>query len=328
MDYKDAGVDIEKGDALVDWIKNKNQKGPLDDLMVSGVGGFASIMRFPQNDMKKPCLVSATDGIGTKLKLAIEFQRYEGLGQDLVAMCVNDLLCTGAKPLFFLDYYATGSLDLKQVQPFLLGLKKACDDVNCQLVGGETAEMPGMYQNGDFDCAGFAVGVVDEDQILGPHNVKEGARVLGVSSSGFHSNGYSLVRRLFEKDMSDWVDQLIKPTHLYGELLEGLNKSNLQAVAHVTGGGLNNIGRVIPKGLGLKLKTWELPALFQEAQKRSQLDNLGLLETFNCGVGLALILEASAMASAQQKAEQLGFKTYDLGAIEAGVDSIDYTHWS
>ena len=331
IDYKDAGVDIEKGDALVDWLKEDQKPGPHADKVVGGIGGFASVFKMPTAGFSDPCLVSATDGIGTKLKLAIELESYETLGQDLVAMCANDLVCTGAQPLFFLDYFATSKLELDQAKPFLKGLRKACHDSQMELMGGETAEMPGLYQPKDFDCAGFAVGVVDRPKILGPHNVKAGQRLLGVSSSGFHSNGYSLVRKLFSgKDLKTWGETLLKPTHLYVNLaMKLLETVNVSAFAHITGGGIHNIPRVVPENLMVQLKSWDIPELFLEAKKRAEISFHELLKTFNCGVGFVVILESESFDKASKAASELGFSTYDLGEIIEGSDSIQFpSEWS
>lgn len=323
IDYKSSGVDIEKGDELVDWLKSDNKARPHEDKIIDGIGGFASIFQLNFPEYKEPCLVSATDGIGTKLKLAIEMESYETLGQDLVAMCVNDLICTGAKPLFFLDYFATSKLELDQAKPFLKGLRKACDDVSTTLIGGETAEMPGLYQPRDFDCAGFAIGLVDKPKILGPHKVKEGMVALGVNSSGFHSNGYSLVRKLFEGDIKTWGERLLQPTKLYVNLVQGLLKDfDLGAVAHITGGGLNNIGRVLPEGLQLKLQPWALPDLFKEAQQRSGMSNHQMLKTFNCGVGLVLLVKATDSEAIAQSLREQEHEVYSLGVVESGSEKI------
>ena len=319
IDYKQAGVDIEKGDALVDWLKEDQEPGPHQDRIVGGIGGFASVFRMPTEGYEDPCLVSATDGIGTKLKLAIDLESYETLGQDLVAMCANDLICTGAQPLFFLDYYATSKLELNQAQPFLKGVRKACHKAQMQLVGGETAEMPGLYQPKDFDCAGFAVGVVDRPKMIGPARVSVGDHVIGVSSSGFHSNGYSLVRKLFstEEDLKQWGERLLAPTHLYVDLAMSLLKStSVSAFAHITGGGIENLSRVIPDGLGVDLKAWDIPELFKEAQKRAEIDLKSLLQTFNCGVGFCIILPQSDVEEAKAMVHSSGFTSMDLGVIE------------
>ncbi len=327
IDYKDAGVDIEKGDALVDWLKKSpQQEGPHRDCIVDGIGGFASIFKPNLSGMKEPCLVSATDGVGTKLKLAIDLNRFETLGQDLVAMCANDLICTGAQPLFFLDYYATSKLDLKQAQPFLEGVRLACHQAQMALIGGETAEMPGLYKANDFDCAGFAVGIVDKTQIIGPHNVKEGMVAVGVSSSGFHSNGYSLVRKLFftPEDLKEWGETLLKPTALYVDLaLKALGGDfGVAAMAHITGGGIHNVPRVLPKGLGLKLQKWQWPTLFQEAQKRAKITAAEMLKTFNCGVGFVMIVEANQQAGLTQLIESEGFQAIPLGSIQAADEGV------
>lgn len=324
MDYKSAGVDVERGDELVDWIQKTQGRGPFEDKLISGVGGFASIFRFDFPEYKEPCIVSATDGVGTKLLLAVKMEKYDTIGQDLVAMCVNDLACCGARPLFFLDYYATGKLDLNQAQPFLASVRKACHEVGAQLVGGETAEMPGIYSHRDFDCAGFAIGVVDKPAIIGPHKVQEGNVVLGVSSSGFHSNGYSLVRKIFEKDMDQWAEQLLTPTNLYPNLVMDLMKIDVHAVAHITGGGMENIPRVIPKGLGLRLKDWEWPDLFKEAQKRAAISKRQMLETFNCGMGLSVILPAARKAEAEALIKKHNFKVFDLGVMEKNDTPLFY----
>jgi phosphoribosylformylglycinamidine cyclo-ligase len=323
--YKEAGVDVEAGDALVDWLidsrqkqsKSKKQKEPHADRVVAGIGGFAALFRAKFKNMKSPCLVSSTDGVGTKVKLAAELERYEGIGQDLVAMCVNDLACVGAQPLFFLDYFATGKLDLKMAKVFLQSVREACHASDCALIGGETAEMPGVYAGKDFDCAGFAVGVVDEKRTLGAHKVKVGDLLVGVESSGFHSNGYSLLRKIFAPDFKEWADVLLKPTHLYPKLvLEVLAKNKgLHAVAHVTGGGLDNLLRVIPDGTALDLKPWSVPAPFLEVKHRGQMEWSELLRTLNCGVGLVLMVDAKTAELTRKLVRRAGFRTYDLGRV-------------
>ncbi|MBY0314672.1 MAG: phosphoribosylformylglycinamidine cyclo-ligase [Bdellovibrionales bacterium] len=324
MDYKSAGVDIDKGDELVDWIQESSGKGPHEDKMISGVGGFASIMKFDFPEMKEPCLVSSTDGVGTKLKVAVHFESYEGIGQDLVAMCVNDLACCGAKPLFFLDYYATGKLELSQAKPFLTGVRKACDIVGAQLVGGETAEMPGVYQNRDFDCAGFSVGVVDRKDILGSHKVQEGDVVIGISSSGFHSNGFSLLRKVFAEDMERWKKELLIPTALYTPLVAKLIPLGIHALANITGSGMENIPRAFPKGLSLKLKDWTWPEPFMEVQRRTKLSKKGMLQTLNCGIGMVAILPAEKRKDVEAQIQAMNFKTYDLGFLEKGEEPLIY----
>ena len=330
-DYKSAGVDVEAGDQLVDWLKETSPRSfPHQDKLVSGIGGFAAVFRLPLGEqfpeMKKPCLVSSTDGIGTKVKLAVEFESYESVGQDLVAMCVNDLVCCGAQPLFFLDYYATGKLELNAAKEFLAGVRSACHRSGCALIGGETAEMPGVYQGRDFDAAGFAIGIVDEESLLGTHRVNVGDVVIGVSSSGFHSNGFSLLRKVFQNDLQKWRDVLLTPTHLYADLVLGLVRNNrLKAVANITGGGMENIPRVLPKGTILPLIDWQWPAPFVEVQDRTQMSRIEMLQTLNCGIGLVLVVAPNQAAIVANEVEALGFKTYGLGKVESAGSGAEFS---
>lgn len=324
IDYKSSGVDVEAGDALVDWLKESGAKtrSPHADRLVSGIGGFAALFRVGFPEMKKPCLVSSTDGVGTKIKLAAQFKMYEGVGQDLVAMCVNDLVCAGAQPLFFLDYYATGRLDLEAAKSFLTGVRHACHESGAALIGGETAEMPGVYHGDDFDAAGFAVGIVDEDKALGAHRVSIGDRVIGVSSSGFHSNGYSLLRKVFESEITagdeEWKAKLMTPTHLYASLILELAKANqVQAVANITGGGMENIPRVMPKGTVLPLVDWAWPDEFITVQDRAGLSRDEMLKTLNCGIGLALIVRPGDVTAVETAVRRHGFKAIPLGTLQA-----------
>lgn len=318
INYKAAGVDVEAGDQLVDWLKDSAPSNtPHRDKLVSGIGGFAAVFRLRFPEMKKPCLVSSTDGIGTKVKLAVHFQKYDTVGQDLVAMCVNDLVCCGAEPLFFLDYYASGKLDLPAAKEFLTGVRSACTVSGCALIGGETAEMPGVYRDRDFDAAGFSVGIVDEDKLLGANRVRVGDRVLGISSSGFHSNGFSLLRKVFADDLEVWRDTLLTPTHLYAAfVLELARAGKLRAVANITGGGMENIPRVMPKGTQLRLLDWSWPEAFGVVQDRTGLSREEMLQTLNCGVGLALILDPADVNEAEEAAKRHGYQTYALGQVE------------
>ena len=323
IDYKASGVDVEAGDRLVDWLQASaaGAGGPHADKVVSGIGGFAALFRFQHAHLKKPCLVSSTDGVGTKIKLAAEFQSYEGVGQDLVAMCVNDLVCCGAEPLFFLDYYATGRLDLAAAQAFLKGVREACAKSGCALIGGETAEMPGLYHGRDFDAAGFAVGVVDEDERLGPHRVALGSVVIGVASSGFHSNGFSLLRKAFEADLADKQEILMVPTRLYAAFALRLARENLvQSIANITGGGMENIPRALPAGARLRLRDWAWPEPFLQVQDRAGLSRVEMLKTLNCGVGLCLVAAPDKADRCREVAEEFGYETYDLGTVEAAGD--------
>ena len=319
--YKASGVDVEAGDALVDWLQEEDsQKSrPHANQIVAGIGGFASLFRASFQNYKKPCLVTCTDGVGTKVLLASHFQDFSGVGQDLVGMCVNDLICTGGDPLLFLDYYAVGKLDLGSAKAFLKSVKKACDESDCALVGGETAEMPGVYKPGDFDCAGFAVGVVDEDLAWGASKVKTKDRVLGISSSGFHSNGYSLLRKVFEKDLVDWKDILLTPTRLYVKLVQKLRaeKIAIHAASHITGGGIENIPRVLPANWTWHQKDWKWTEPFLEVKKRSGMSHDEMLKTLNCGVGFVLILPETEFDRASRIIQQFGFESYDLGEVLA-----------
>jgi phosphoribosylformylglycinamidine cyclo-ligase len=322
-DYKSSGVDVETGDALVNWLSQSENKSktPHADKIVSGIGGFASLFRMNYPEMTKPCLVTCTDGVGTKVKIASQAQRFEGIGQDLVAMCVNDLICTGGEPLMFLDYYATGKLDLNQAKEFLKSVRAACEESNCALIGGETAEMPGVYHNNDFDCAGFAVGIVDEGKTFGAHKVKKGDKVIGIESSGFHSNGYSLLRKVFEVEIENkdqkWLDILLKPTALYVSLVRELKaKFDLHAIAHITGGGTDNVPRVLPEGVTWQMKDWPWPEPFLEVQRRTGMSKEKMLTTLNCGIGLVLVVDAKELTGIRSHLETLKFRNFDLGEIQ------------
>jgi phosphoribosylformylglycinamidine cyclo-ligase len=235
-------------------------------------------------------------------------------------MCVNDLVCCGAEPLFFLDYYATGKLELEAAKGFLGGVRKACHDSGCALIGGETAEMPGVYRERDFDAAGFSVGIVDEDSMLGSHRVSIGDRVIGVSSSGFHSNGFSLLRRVFESDLEQWRDVLLAPTHLYANFILGLHRAGrLKAVANITGGGMENIPRVMPKGTCLPLVDWAWPEPFVVVQDRTGMSRIEMLKTLNCGIGMALVVAPDQVTAVETEIARFGYKSYSLGRIEASA---------
>lgn len=320
IDYKQAGVDVEAGDALVDWLKaSAPKRWPHQERLVEGIGGFAALFRADFKEMKEPCLVSCTDGVGTKVKLAVHFDSYAEVAQDLVAMCVNDLVCCGAKPLFFLDYYASGKLRLPAAKQFLGGVQKACLESECALIGGETAEMPGVYEGNDFDAAGFSVGVVDRVHALGPHRVKPGMKLLGLSSSGFHSNGFSLLRKLFAADLDRWRDHLLKPTALYPRVVHAaLKKNGLQAVAHITGGGLDNVPRVLPQGTFAKIRPWPVPAPFLEVKSRAGVEWMSLLKTLNCGIGMVWVVTPESMQELSAVIAAEGFTAFDLGTVESG----------
>lgn len=289
MDYKEAGVDVEKGDLFVEKIKRFVGE-TYTDRVVGGVGGFAALYEMDEDRY----LAAGTDGVGTKVKLAQELGIHHTIGQDLVAMCVNDVICTGAKPLFFLDYLACGKLDLEVHSQLVEGIAKACKEVKCALIGGETAEMPGVYAEGVYDLAGFCVGEVFKKNWLNAERVKAGDTLVGIASSGFHSNGYSLVRKLIKDNETELKKQCLTPTKLYVNLVQSLLKSqpeNIHGVSHITGGGFHNIPRM-NEDLGYditNLPTDEFrPAFMNEIVKRSGMDKAKSYETFNMGVGLVI----------------------------------------
>lgn len=313
--YEQAGVSRETGDQLVDWLDQSTKKSPL---IVSGIGGYASITRIPFDKYKRPHLVTCTDGVGTKALLAAQSGRVRGLGQDLVAMNVNDLICTGGDPYYFLDYWASGRLNLNITKDFLAGVRDACEASGCVLVGGETAEMPGLYQGSDFDCAGFAAGFVDEDQVWGVERVRTGAEVWALSSSGFHSNGYSLLRRVFEKDMDQWIEDLLIPTALYVRPVQELKKAKveIQATAHITGSGFENILRVMPAHTQIEIEDYPWPERFKEVQKRADLSDMEMLKTLNCGVGFVFVISSDQSEKLKSVLNHVGYLPWLLGRIE------------
>lgn len=343
IDYKKSGVDIEAGDELVSWLQGpQNQsesniqnpiflKSDVPDFqkrVVSGIGGFASLFDGRFQNMKHPVLVSCTDGVGTKVKMAVHFDDYSTVGQDLVAMCANDLICTGGTPLFFLDYYAVGKLELKKAQEFLTSVKSACKNSHLVLIGGETAEMPGVYQKGDFDCAGFAVGVVDKEKIWGAHLVQEGDAIIGIESSGFHSNGFSLIRKVFENDLDQYRQWLLEPTRLYVEAaIELKNHFDIHAMAHITGGGIENLPRVMPTNMKAELKRWPMPECFKEVQNRAKISDSEMLTTFNCGIGLMVILKSTQANDAIEILNKLNYRSHHLGAVKLKTKDESDVEW-
>lgn len=295
MNYKEAGVDVEKGDLFVEKIK-KFVGDTYNEQVVGGVGGFAALYAIDEDRY----LAAGTDGVGTKVKLSQELNMHHTIGQDLVAMCVNDVVCTGARPLFFLDYLATGKLDLEVNCSLVEGIAKACKEVKCALIGGETAEMPGVYAEGVYDLAGFCVGEIAKENWLGPHKVKAGDTLVGIASSGFHSNGYSLVRKLIKHEETELKKDVLTPTKLYVNLVQKLLKSqrhNVHGVAHITGGGFHNIPRMNEE-LAYNITTLPSddfrPAHMNEIIKRSGLDKNSLYETWNMGIGLVIACENPA----------------------------------
>jgi len=345
LNYLDAGVDIDAGNALVERIKpavkSTNRPG-----VVTGLGGFGGLFQLDIKRYKEPLLVSGTDGVGTKLLLARQLNIHDTIGIDLVAMCVNDILTCGAEPLFFLDYYATGKLKIDHAQAVIEGIAAGCRLAGCALIGGETAEMPGMYSRDEYDLAGFTVGVVDRPQLIDGSRIQAGHRILGLQSSGPHSNGYSLIRKVLEQSGDDPSMQLdgspdgqslgealLAPTRIYVDvLLPLIEQFTLDGLAHITGGGISeNIIRAIPDGLGLKidLSAWTFPAVFRWLQNSGRIDTSEMLRTFNCGIGMVILASEDSADDICRKLTSSGEVVYRLGNVVEHVKSesrVSYMH--
>jgi phosphoribosylformylglycinamidine cyclo-ligase len=326
LSYKDAGVDIVAGDALVERIKPLAKRTMREGVM-AGIGGFGALFEVPKR-YKEPVLVSGTDGVGTKLKLAFEWNMHDTVGIDLVGMSVNDVLVQGAEPLFFLDYFACGKLDVDTAAAVVGGIATGCERSGCALIGGETAEMPGMYPAGEYDLAGFCVGAVEKAKILTGQSVKPGDVVLGLASHGVHSNGFSLVRKCIERagaDLPETLDgmpfkqAIMKPTRLYVKnVLATLAKHPVKALAHITGGGLlENIPRVLPEGTAAHLKqgSWPQTELFAWLQKTAGIDNVEMNRTFNNGIGMVVVIAADEAAATVATLRELGESVHEIGVI-------------
>ncbi|NND39095.1 MAG: phosphoribosylformylglycinamidine cyclo-ligase [Pseudomonadales bacterium] len=328
LTYRDAGVDIEAGNALVERIKSATAKTKRDGVL-GGLGGFGAMFKIPSS-YQKPILVAGTDGVGTKLKLAIDSGRHDGVGIDLVAMCVNDLLVCGAEPLFFLDYYATAALQLDVAEAVIGGIADGCAMAGAALIGGETAEMPGMYASGDYDLAGFCVGVVEEDQVIDGSAIAAGDVVLGISSSGPHSNGYSLVRKILQHNSVELqqtfagatlADALLQPTKIYVKALQPLLLAgDIHGLAHITGGGITeNLPRVLPDSCKavIDLDGWDLPEIFGWLRQMGNVANEEMLRTFNCGIGMIAVVPAERASAALQALADTGETAFNIGVIKA-----------
>ena len=326
--YRDAGVDIEAGDALVEQIK-PFAKRTMRPEVLGGIGGFGSLFAVPKK-FKEPILVSGTDGVGTKLKLAFELNKHDTVGIDLVAMSVNDILVQGAEPLFFLDYFACGKLEVGTAAQVIKGIAAGCEQSGCALVGGETAEMPGMYPAGEYDLAGFAVGCVDKANIIDGKSIATGDVVLGLASSGAHSNGYSLIRKIISKSGIDFEsdfhgrkfkDVVMAPTKVYVKsLLKLIEALPVKGMAHITGGGLTeNVPRVLPQGLTAEIQknSWTLPPLFQWLQAQGNISDVEMHKTFNCGIGMVVIVDKAHALQAAQILAASGEQVFTLGHIRA-----------
>ncbi len=337
LTYRDSGVDIDAGEELVERIKPAIKRTHREGVLGS-IGGFGGLFALDTSKYKQPILVSGTDGVGTKLKLAIESNRHDSVGIDLVAMCVNDILVLGAEPLFFLDYYATSKLDVDVATSVVNGIAKGCELAGAGLIGGETAEMPGMYAKDDYDLAGFCVGVVEKDKVIDGSKVAVGHKLIGLASSGIHSNGYSLVRKVIEVSGAKFEDEfaagkslidiLIEPTRIYVKtILSLLQKHQIDAMVHVTGGGLTeNIPRVLPDNVNARIDTnaWTQPRVFQWLQEKGDIAPEEMLRTFNCGIGFILCVpesEADAILNSLAKTDETAFL---LGEIVNGTGIVEY----
>jgi phosphoribosylformylglycinamidine cyclo-ligase len=333
ISYRDAGVDIDAGDELVERIKPLVRRAQRREVL-AGIGGFGALVELPAG-YRQPVLVSGTDGVGTKLRLAIDTGRHDTIGIDLVAMCANDVVVQGAEPLFFLDYYATGKLDVAVAEAVVRGIVEGCVQAGAALVGGETAEMPGMYHGEDYDLAGFCVGVVEKASIIDGSQVAAGDVIIGLDSSGAHSNGYSLIRRLVAKagatpatqlDGRPLFDRLLAPTRIYVKPLLALMKAlPVHALAHITGGGLtDNIPRVLPEGLEavLERRAWGRDPLFDWLQLEARTDSQAMYRTFNCGIGMVVVVEAARATAALELLKQHGEGAQLIGEVRRGTQGV------
>ncbi len=328
--YRDAGVDIDAGDALVERIKPLARRTQRREVL-AGIGGFGALVELPPGRWRQPVLVSGTDGVGTKLRLAIDTGRHDTIGIDLVAMCANDVAVSGAEPVFFLDYYATGKLSVEIAESVIRGIVAGCEQAGCALVGGETAEMPGMYHGDDYDLAGFCVGVVEKDRILDGSRMRAGDVVLGLPSSGAHSNGYSLIRRLIAVAGADATtelagrplfDRLLEPTRIYVKPMLALAAAvPVSGFAHITGGGLtDNIPRIVPDGLEVVLEraSWPRDPLFEWLQRTAGVDDTEMHRTFNCGIGMVAIVPGAATEAARSVLAAAGQPALVIGEVRHG----------
>lgn len=328
LSYKDAGVDIDAGNALVERIKGVAKRTARPEVM-GGLGGFGALCELPAG-YKQPVLVSGTDGVGTKLRLAMDLGKHDTIGIDLVAMCVNDLVVAGAEPLLFLDYYATGHLNVDMAADVVTGIGAGCELAGAALVGGETAEMPGMYEGDDYDLAGFCVGVVEKDEIIDGSKVRTGDALIGLASSGPHSNGYSLIRKILEVSDADLQQPmgdrtlaaaLLEPTRIYVKpVLKLIREAQVNALSHITGGGLlENIPRVLPASAKavIDIDSWTLPPVFQWLQAEGNVDAREMYRTFNCGVGMVIAVPAEQAEAAIALLQQAGENAWLIGQIEA-----------
>ena len=339
LSYRDSGVDIAAGDELVNRIKPLVKRTHRPGVL-GGIGGFGALFELPIGKYKQPILVSGTDGVGTKLTLAGMMNQHDTIGIDLVAMCVNDIIVAGAEPLYFLDYFASGKLHVDQAEAVIKGIADGCVQSGCALTGGETAELPGMYSDGDYDLAGFAVGIVEKDQMLSPENVTEGDVILGLTSSGPHSNGYSLIRKIIELTQSDLTqpfitgntnstlgDALLAPTRIYVKsIMALLPHVNVSSLCHITGGGLlENLPRVLPKGVeaNISLADWPLTDIFKWLQEKGNVEQKELFRTFNCGIGMIVCVPPDSVNQTIDILSREGETVHHLGEIVSADQPTD-----
>ena len=338
LTYKDSGVDIEAGNKTVEYIKPLAKKTYRKEL-ISGVGGFSGLFNIPEG-YKEPVLVASTDGVGTKLKLAFELNKHNTVGIDLVAMCVNDLICCGAEPLFFLDYFASGKLSPEQAKEVIEGIAEGCIQSNCTLLGGETAELPGFYKNNEYDLAGFSVGVVEKKKIIDGKSIESRDVLIGVESSGLHSNGYSLAQKVLFKVANHKIDfkhesldkslgeTLLTPTFIYTNLVTDLkNKFEIKGITNITGGGLTeNIPRIFPENIAceINLSSWKKPSIFKLIQEKGNIDTEEMLKTFNNGIGMVFIVSEKISNEVIAEIDKHKYKSFKIGKITEGKDKVTY----
>lgn len=326
LTYKQSGVDIKRADSLILDIK-KMVKSSYRPEVLKEIGSFGGFFKFNKTKYKNPILVSSSDGVGTKLKIAFLVGKHDTVGIDMVAMNVNDILCSGAEPLFFLDYLGCSKLDDKIYKAIIKGIAAGCKDAGCALIGGETAEMPGMYQKGEYDLAGFCVGVVERDDIIDSSSIKLGDVVIGLSSSGLHSNGFSLVRKVFSKsELKKYSRELLKPTRIYVKpVLSLLKNYKIKGLAHITGGAFyNKIKRIVPRNLTFEIdkKSWPIPAIFKLIQTKGNISNKEMFTTFNMGIGMVCVVDKKIASNVVKYLSKLGVRSFVIGKVVRGNSEV------
>ncbi|HAV42966.1 TPA: phosphoribosylformylglycinamidine cyclo-ligase [bacterium] len=325
LTYKETGVDIDRGNELVKKIRNL-AKETFSQGVLGGIGGFSGLFELDLSKYRQPVLVSSCDGVGTKLKVASLLNRHNTVGIDLVAMCVNDLIVSGAKPLFFLDYLAMGRLNLEVATQLIEGIVAGCQEAGCSLIGGETAEMPGIYQEGDYDLAGFSLGIVEKEEIIDGGRVVPGDVLIGLASNGLHSNGYSLVRKVFEREIEEFGEELLKPTRIYVKTVLSLMENlRIKGIAHITGGGfIENIPRVLPEGMRAVIQgnSWEIPPIFKLIRERGEVSFYEMYRTFNMGIGLVIIVAKEVEKECFNLLQDLKENAFSIGRVERGEKEV------